>query len=328
MLNYSLYKEPIKSNLVLISGLTRSGKSLLCPIVSSFENTEKVNANFFLEQIPFLNSINKISDESSIYLLKTGISMMLYDNAIGRNVNFRNDDFTSIWKYRNPSEYTDRLSLYDGEDVIKELENKLRLFPLMVHNGLPHANLWFGAYPALKMIHMQRNPIDIVYSWNGKGYGGDFYSSKRSSTPVFNYKGFKLPYFAFGWEEKYSASHGFDRIIYSVNHIRNQHKSSYEVLDDSTKERILFVSHKKLTTETDKCLSNVSNFLGTWPSDDTPSILLEQNCPRVPFKDTPFLTSSLSQEDKLKKIRSLASSDAYEVLISMCNNFNSTEMAI
>ena len=33
------------------TGLTRSGKALLCPIVSSFENTEKVNVNFFLEQI-------------------------------------------------------------------------------------------------------------------------------------------------------------------------------------------------------------------------------------------------------------------------------------
>ena len=328
MSNISLHRETIESNLVFISGLTRSGKALLCPIVSSFENTEKVNVNFFLEQIPFLNHIKKINDEASIYLLKSGISMMLYDNAIGRNANFRKDDYTSVWKYRNPKEYIDRLSLPDGDSVIKKIEDDLRLFPMMVHNGLINANLWFSAYPSLKMIHMQRNPVHIVYSWNLKGYGGNFYSQKRSSTLTFGYKGNFLPYFAYGWEEKYLKSSEIDRIIYSVEMIRNQHRDSYEALDINTKKRILFVRHQHLLINTDKCVSTVSKFLETKTSIDTKSVLMEQNCPRVLFKDTPFLTSSLSQEDKLKKIRSLASSDAYEVLISMCNNFNSTEMAI
>ena len=68
---------------------------------------------------------------------------MLYDNAIGRNANFRNDDYSSVWKYRNPKEYIDRLSLPDGDGVIKKIEDDFRLFPLMVHNGLINANLWF-----------------------------------------------------------------------------------------------------------------------------------------------------------------------------------------
>ena len=328
MSNISLQRETIESNLVFISGLTRSGKALLCPIVSSFENTEKVNVNFFLEQIPYLNHLDKINDEASIYLLKTGITMMLYDNAIGRNANFRNDDYTSVWKYRNPKEYLDRLSIPDGDSVIKKIEDDLRLFPMMVHNGLSHGKIWFAAFPSAKMIHMQRNPIDIVYSWSGKKYGGDFFSQKRSNTPTFEYKGSFLPYFAYGSEEKYSKLSGIDRIIYSVDIIRNQHKEAYEALDRKTQERILFVSYEQLLTNTEKCISNVSKFLQTKPSNDTASVLLEQNCPRDELKETPFLTSSLSQKNKLKKIKSSTSDDAYETLINMCNDFNANNKAI
>ena len=55
-----LIKDNITDNIVFISGLTRSGKALLCPIVASLENAEKVNVNFFLEQIPFLYYLNNL----------------------------------------------------------------------------------------------------------------------------------------------------------------------------------------------------------------------------------------------------------------------------
>ena len=328
MKNLSLFKESIKSNLVFVSGLVRSGKSLLLPIIASFENTEKSSINLFLEQIPCLNSINQISDESTIYLLKEGINKMVYENAIGRNANFRNNDFTSVWNYREPMKYIERLSSEDGDNVIKELEDTYSLFPLMIHNGLSHGNIWFAAFPSAKMIHMQRNPIDIVYSWSGKKYGGDFFSQKRSSTATFEYKGSFLPYFAYGSEEKYLNSSGIDRIIYSVDMMRRQHKSSYEALDRKTQERILFVSHEQLLINTDTCIANISRFLKTKPSIDTASVLLEQNCPRDELKETPFLTSGLSQKNKLKKIKSAASENSYGVLMNMCNDFNSNNRTI
>ena len=328
MVNSSLHRETIENNLVFISGLTRSGKALLCPIVSSFENTEKVNVNFFLEQIPFLNQLDKISDEASIFLIKTGISMMLYDNAIGRNVNFRKDDYTSVWKYRNPMEYINRLSIPDGDIVIKKLEKSSNIFPMMIHNGLIHANLWFSAFPSLKMIHMQRNPVDIVFSWINKGYGGDFYASKRTSTPVIKYKNEFLPYFAYGWENKYHQSNGADRVIYSIDHLRQQHKTAFEKLDEKIKEQILFIDHQELLTKTNKNISTITKFLKTKTSEDTQIILRQENCPRDESLNTPGQTSKLDRQAKLNKIKTLTSSDSYQILINMHNDFNSNSMSI
>ena len=328
MSNISLHRETIEGNLLFISGLTRSGKALLCPIVSSFENTEKVNVNFFLEQIPFLNHLDKINDEASIYLLKTGISMMLYDNAIGRNVNFRKDDYTSVWKYRNPKEYIDRLSIPDGDSAIKKIEDDLRLFPMMVHNGLINANLLFSAYPSLKMIHMQRNPVHIVFSWIKKGYGDDFYAGKRTSTPVIKYKSDFLPYFTYGWEDKYYQSNAADRVIYSIDHIRKQHKDTFEKLDKNIKKKILFVDHQSLLTKTNKNISIITKFLKTKISKDTPLILKQENCPRDESLNTPGQTSKLNHQDKLKNIKSLASSDGYQTLMKMHEAFISEDLPI
>ena len=328
MINLSLYKEPIKSNLVFISGLTRSGKALLCPIISSFNNTEKVNVNFPLEQIPALNYLGSINDETSKYLLRSGLNMQVYDNAIGRNSNFRTDDYTSVWKYRDPMEYINRLFQPDGDTVLTNLAAQGRIFPMMVHNGLWHADIWFKALPSVKFIHMQRNPVDIVFSWIGKGYGGEFYNSTRNNTVTYKYKENILPYYAYGWEEEYLSHNKIDRIIYMVSRIRNCHQDSYDRLNNDNKKRILFIRHQGLITETDKNLQAISNFIGESPSVDTPSVLLQQNCPRSPSAATPFSTSNKSFKEKLKEIKELSSPEAYRILVDMDKQFESKQLAI
>ena len=321
-------KEPLIKDIVFISGLTRSGKILLCPIISSFNNTEKVNVNFELEQIPMLNYMKEISDNASKLLLQSGINSAIYDNAIGRNSNFRPDDYTSIWKYREPMEYIQRLFQPDGDSALTRLNSLNRIFPMMVHNGLWHADIWFKALPSVKFIHMQRNPVDIVYSWIGKGYGGDFFSSDRANIVTFQHKKQLLPYYAFGWEDEYLSYKNVDRIIHMVKHIRKRHQESYDNLNDIQKKNILFVRHQELITETDKNLQIISDFVGEKPSVDTASILLKENCPRSPNLITPFSTNNKQFNEKLKEIESLSNPDSYKILIDMNNQFKSTKLAI
>ena len=321
-------KESLIKNIVFISGLARSGKALLCPIISSFNNTEKVNVNFPLEQIPMLNYLGEISDSVSKFLLQSGMNSAIYDNAIGRNANFRPDDYTSIWKYRNPMEYVQRLFQPDGDATLTKLNSQNRIFPMMVHNGLWHADIWFKALPNVKMIHMQRNPIEIVFSWIGKGYGGSFYSSDRANIVTFQYKNISLPYYAYGWEERYLSLAKVDRVIYMVSHIRDCHQNTYEKLDNKIKEQILFIRHQELITKTEECLNIISNFIGEDPSMDTATVLLQQNCPRIAHVDTPFSTSNKGLKEKLKEIEILASPEAYKFLLNMGNQFDSKKYAI
>ena len=321
-------KEPLNSNVVFISGLTRSGKILLLSIIASFKNTEKVNVNFGLEQLPMLNHLGKLTDDVAKYLLQSGMNSIIYDNAIGRNSNFRPGDYTSVWKNKNPMEYVSRLFLPDGDAVTNKLNQENNIFPMMVHNGLWHADLWFTALPDVKFIHMQRNPIDIIFSWIGKGYGDEFFHNPRATIVTYRFKGILVPYYAFGWEEKYLSLADVDRIIYMVEHIRNAHEKTYQNLSEQLKRQVLFLKHQELITKTDECLQTVANFIGEGPSENTPAVLLQQNCPRSFNHGTPFATNNKSQEEKLTEIQALASSEAYIVLLNMNNQFESQYQSI
>ena len=68
---------------------------MLAPIVSSLKRSEKIMFNFILEQYPILQYMGKISVDTAKYLIGYTIDM-LYD-IIGRDVNFRFSDETSVW---------------------------------------------------------------------------------------------------------------------------------------------------------------------------------------------------------------------------------------
>ena len=313
-------KESLIKNIVFISGLTRSGKSLMCPIISSFKNTEKVQMNHSLEPIPMLNYLGRIDDDTTKFLLQSGVNLAIYENSIGRNSNFRKDDLTSVWKYSNPLEYLHRLIEPDGDIALSKLKLQNRAFPMMVHNGLWHSNIWFDALPNLKIIHMQRNPIEIIFSWMKKGYDGDFYSSDRTMIVTFQHKENYLPYYAFGWEEKYLSLNKVDRIIHMVKHIRTCHQDAYNKLENKYKERILFIRHEKITENPNKYVAKVSNLIGEDASKDTSSILLEENCPRV-FDQKEF-------QRKKMEIQKQSSKEAFNLLMGMHLQFESEELAI
>jgi len=321
-------KKPLIKNVVFISGLTRSGKSLMLPIISSFNNTGKVNVDFDLEQIPMIHHLGELKDDVAKYLLQSRMNSAIYDDAIGRNSNFRPNDYTSVWQNKNPMEYVQRLFLQDGDAVINKLSQEDTIFPMMVHNGLWHADIWFKALPDLKFIHMQRNPIDIVFSWIRKGYGGEMYHNPRLNIVTYQFKETLVPYYAFGWEDVYLSLPNIDRIIYMVKYIRTAHEETYQNLDDNFKNQILFISHQDLITKTEDCLQKVANFIGEGPSLDTSTVLLEQNCPRSFNKKTPFSTNNKSREEKLIEIKTLVSPEAYNLLLNMNKQFESQQQTI
>ena len=104
-----LKKNHYNEKIIFVSGLTRSGKSLLCSILSTLSKNEKFNMNFMLENIFQLTYLKKINIETSTFLIKTFCDLLLYDQMIGRNVNFRPSDYTSIWNTKNAKEFLLRL---------------------------------------------------------------------------------------------------------------------------------------------------------------------------------------------------------------------------
>ena len=161
---------------MFVSGNTRSGKALVLKIIASLNGVEKVNVNFLMEQANFLSFTNNIKKDVAIYFLRRSFSILDYNLRIGREVNFKKSDFTSIYDYRNPKRYIRNLKSKEGDRIIEILKREKNVIPLMVHNGLLTTNL-FDAFDNFRIIEMIRNPINTIFSWINKGYDEKFYDT-------------------------------------------------------------------------------------------------------------------------------------------------------
>ena len=128
--SYPYTKKNI-SKIVFVSGNVRSGKIIILKLISSFNKMEKVNVNVLMEQANLLNYIKKIDQETAIYFLRRAFSIMDYNLRISREVNFKKSDYTSIFNFRNPILYLNRLKQKEGDIVVKKLSQEKNMIPLI-----------------------------------------------------------------------------------------------------------------------------------------------------------------------------------------------------
>ena len=308
-----LYRESIVENLVFISGFTRSGKALMCPILASLEDAENVKVDLIMEQYPMLNAIGEMSDDTAAYLVRYAINLMLYDNYVGRNSNFRRSDYTSIWKTADPSKHIQRLYAQEGMCVYDRIEEDDPLFVMMVHNGLWHANTYLSAFPKAHMVHMIRNPIDVIYSWHTKNYGAETYDSPRVGVTTVKTKHGVVPYYAKDWAEDFFQLKPMDRIVTMIDRVDEEHRKAYKALDDVKKKQVIPVIFEQFAEKPMPILDYLSGRIGKKTTQYTEMIMERERCPRV--------IDINQREEKLKIIKENLSDNVSDVLASLQSKY-------
>ena len=206
------YTQKNSANLIAISGTTRSGKAMLMNIISSFQKVEKGNVQIMMEQVYYLHQIKAISNQSAIYLMRKAISLLTSNLALGREINFRKSDYTSIHNYKSPKKYMDRSKKKEGDYILNNFAKKMNI-PIMMHHSSLNYKIILEAFPNIKFLEIVKNPIEIIYSWIKKGYGGQFTKNRRVHILTIKNNKNILPYFAFGWENKFLHLSNYDRIV-------------------------------------------------------------------------------------------------------------------
>lgn len=304
----SFFDKPL-----FISGLTRSGKTMLAPIISSLERVEKVNINYQFEFIPMINIVNSLSDRVAVTIMRFFLENHVYENKIGRNINFRLNDVTSALSSKEPMEYISRLNNEDGDNVFENIHKSRRIFLLLVHDALWHCKIYFKAFPNLKMVHIERHPTDLIFSWFNKGYGSDFYDNPRNALLTINWGDNILPYYAHTWEEEYINLPEMGRIIKMVNMIQNKGEKAHRSLSAKYKKNIFFIKYNNILSNPEVAIENISKFLETKQSFHTP--IAKRNA-RVPRK--------IKLDERKKKqntIKKLSNQETYHLLLSMIDQY-------
>ena len=275
------FAKRINIPIIGITGATRSGKAMISNIISSFNGVEKSSVDVMLEQFYFLYETKNINKTTAVYLIRKNLNLLFYYNFLGRNTNFRKNDFTSVYKYKNPNLYFKRiLSKKEGDIIFKKNKN---LIPLMLHNGLQSIDLIFEALPSLKIVEMIKNPVELAYSWIKKKYGSDIYDKPRTYVLTLKHKKTVFPYYAKGWEKQYLKMNSYDRVGEIIYRLINKRNKVYNSLTNNNKKKILLLFFDDFVSKPDKNLIKLSKFLNRKKSKFTKKTLIEESCPREIF---------------------------------------------
>lgn len=331
-------REPhILPRMIMIDGLTGTGKSMLGPILGSLERIELYRVEHIYEYLSILDHLGKLAPDASSAMLKIYSDLAVYNSMIGRETNFRPSDLSGVWSNPHPLRYLRRLFLKDGEGVRERIERDRPMIQVSTHQALPAMGAAFRAFgERLEVIEMVRHPLYLLDHWHS--YIDRHGTDVRDFTIWIDHQGKAVPWFAWGWEAEYLAAPSYDRVIYSLAKILEKGRKTVEALPPARREQILVVPFENFTLHPDSYVDQICKRLGTERTPTTARIFKAQNLPRLRVMDGPAKaiykryawkaqarteTESQNHERRWNEARQKATPEAFTVLEGLAREYES-----
>ncbi len=235
-----------------------------------------------IENISYMNAINKINFESAKYLIQLNLNERAYNQFLSRNVNFRKLDYSSVINSKNYAEYKKRLLIKDGDNIVKRIKKRNPIFPIMFHDVLINPKLLLESFPKAKIIYIERDPVDLVDEWIEKKYYGDFFSNPRNVTLSFKFRKKIFPYWCFDKISAYlKIKNNFDKVVFLLNNLLSLQKKNYNFYKSKNKKKILYFKFDQLVTNSDLIIKKISRILGTEFSKQTNTFIKKAKGNRI-----------------------------------------------
>jgi hypothetical protein len=278
-------EQPLVRNLLILDGFTRAGKFFLGKIVGGLKDADYFQSVSALEQIPFLHRLGAITENGAVALFRKILDEHAYNARIGRNLNTRTVDASSIFNSHEFGVFLRRAASpfgainMDAQEIVDSFRQGRRWSVFVTHETLPNAGILFQAYPGLRMINLLRHPADLIHSWFVRGWGRRFGNDPLAFTPVIDGPGGPTPWQAYGYQAEYEKMNEAERVIRDVAALTEFSATAYGSLDAARKSQILFVRYENLVEKPHEEIARMNAFLGTEASEGMPAILAREKCP-------------------------------------------------
>ncbi len=264
------------SKLVFVGGLSRCGKAFLCPIVSSFKNSEMFICEPVSENIYHAHYLKKIDYDLAKFFLKRIYNERIYNLNIGRNLNKKVGDYSSITKFKDPKIYFEREN--SGKNKSNKNFKSNSFYPIMFHDVMLSPQLILDSFRDVKIIYIDRHPVDIIIEWIKKGYDGKHSSSKKNTGLSFYYKNKFYPYWWFGNEKNFfKIKNKLERIILVLKKIYIDQKINFIKFKKRYPQNFFYVNYDVMTSKTDHTIKKIIKFLNTKNDKNTFKIVKREN---------------------------------------------------
>lgn len=293
--------KPSTKNIIVITGLTRSGKTAICPIISSLKNCEQFFFSTAAENLNTLNFLGKVDFKTSKNLIQRCINEEVQDKINGRNLNTKKNDYTSISSFKNISMYLKRVNASHKPNE-NHNDYKKNNFPILFHEALLNLKLIEESMFSPKIINISRHPVDLVKSWINKRYAKQHYKLSNNNVITYLHQNKVTPFFCYGIENKikYQKSEE-DMIVNMVFNLNKIFKKNYQ--KSKKKHNLILIKFDNFVLKPKKYLDLVCKKFSLKKTSHTNKVLLEQKCPRkLNYKERIInkakISAKLSQENK------------------------------
>jgi hypothetical protein len=186
----------------------------------------------------------------------------------------------------------------------------------VTHNVLANIDIFMKAYSDILVVHIVRNPIDLVYSWFKKGYGKIGTIDGLHMNTDINIHNTPLPWFAKDWSSDCNKLSEVDIVIRLIRSIYDYIDDALNSLSHVKKKKIFFVKYEDLVMNTESVIENIGDFLNAKPSEKLNEVLIKEKCPNASIMDNHNIKKSILFEE---------ATDVYaEILKKMEKKYNAS----
>lgn len=306
--------KSLTKELLLFDGLTRAGKGLVAPVLSNLKRIEYAQINNTVDQIAILWKLNLVDTASAAAFLRIAVDTCTYEQAIGRNINIRLSDISSIYNSLDAQTLIARTTDIEGLDAMNRYDDAGRVSSFITHFNMPMKDLWFHAFPKLRTIITVRHPVDVLASWNGRGWGERWGHDPLGFTPTPEVDGQPVPWFALDASREFLTSDSLSRNALCVLELDRIYQQSIDDLTPAQNEQVNIVCFEKFATEPDIEINRIASWLNTDVPAEMPIIMARERIPRmVPLEDRKHKLNNLKSGLNEQLIsRVLEASSRYE----------------
>lgn len=274
--------QELAKNIVIIDGLSKSGKSMVCPLVSSLERSELWVADHIFEYLSSIYNLGGIDREPAIALMRLHADLDLYNLRIGRNTNFRSQDDTGAARSFMEDIYKERLLHPGGDPVVDEIAISNPTLVLMTHYIFGMSNLIFEAFgDRLKLyILCRRHPIDLLKGWHEGNWSERIGKDPREFQLSIEYGDNYLPWFTYGWEEKYLEMNPLEKSVASVCFFLEAFRSRMESMDTESLEKVMIIDYDEIIQTPGSVIKGICERINSKQTERTAKVLEYLKIPR------------------------------------------------
>lgn len=309
-------RTPIIQRVLFLDGLTRAGKFLLGKVVSNIKRVEFYQYVPILEHLPYLHSLGVIRTDAAVSMMQLYTDLSVYEMGIGRCLNTRESDSSSILNSTEKEVYLNRSKGPADWSAVESLIDGGRIPSYLVHECFPLVDLFFEAFPQLLMISIQRHPVDIAHSWFLRGWGERIGKDPLSFVPALKGNTTEIPWFAAEWLDDYERYCPADRVVRSICTLSRRTVEKLGSLPHDKRRHVLMVAYEDLFLKPDSVIEKFCEFLDSEPFLNMQEIFAREGLPKA--------FSLNEREKKFNELKALADDRLISDLLQCSTEYEET----